>query len=210
MIAEMSPVARRQGIKNALVVCLLSQAAFWLAALGFAVALGRPWIESILLALASLAGAAYLWFLWSWFRGRRQAGGVLLDCGPPRSRRSSLMTASWFFVLGVAMNLPNLFPSGFILGSFCILQAIVMVLLAFPHRQLREHGLWFGTSLLPWDNIESYWWDGGSTLMLTTKGSRWFSKKGAFLVPPELRESVDRLLGTMMPGIGYRPISRKR
>ena len=197
MIAEMSPAARRQGIKNALVVVIVSQGVFWLAALGFAVVLGRSWGESLLLALAALVGAVYLSCLWSWFRGRRQAGSVLLDCGPSATRRWTLISAAWFFVLGMAMT-----PSDFmnILGAFCILQAIVMTLLAFRHLQLREHGLWDGMSLLPWDKIESYWWDDDRTLMLATKRRRWLLKKGAILVPAELRESVDRLLGTMMRG----------
>ncbi|HET9225050.1 MAG TPA: hypothetical protein VFR31_00165 [Thermoanaerobaculia bacterium] len=201
MIAGMSPAARSQGIKNALVVGIVSLGVFWLAALGFSVVLGRSWSESLLFALAALVGAVYLSCLWSWFRGRRQAGSVLLDCGPSATRRESLLSAAWFLVLGVAMTL-GLSSSGFmeILGLFCILQAIVMTLLAVRHIQFREHGLWDGMSLLPWDKIESYWWDGGRTLMLATKRRRWLLKKGAILVPAELRESVDRLLGTMMRG----------
>lgn len=183
-------------------VAVVSLVVFWLAALGFDVALGRPWGESLLFALAAFVGAVYLLCLWSWLRGRRQAGSVLLDCGPSATRRSSLINAAWFFALGVAMLLFDRSPGGFmgILGAFCMLQGVVMALLALRHLQLREHGLWDGMSLLPWDKIESYWWDGDGTLMLATKRRRWLLKKGAILVPAELREAVDRLFGTMMRG----------
>ena len=201
MIAEMSAAARRQAITNALVVCSLGFAVTGLAALGFAVTLGRSWIESLLFGLALVVGISYLLGLRSWLRGRRRAGGVLLDCGPHPSRRSSLINAASFFVSGVVLSLISLSSSGImnILGLFVMLHAIIMALIALRHFQLREHGLWSGMGLLPWDKIESFWWDGDWTLMMTTKGSRWLFKKGAYLVRPDLREAVDRLLRARVP-----------
>jgi hypothetical protein len=85
------------------------------------------------------------------------------------------------------------------LGWLFMLQGILTALMAFRHFQLREHGLWNGTSLLPWDKIESYRWAEGTTLMLTTKSSPWSFKRGAFRVPVEFQRAVDQWLGRMVP-----------
>jgi hypothetical protein len=198
MSAGLSAAARRQGIKNALVCAVGTSAVYLAVSLGIAVVFGRSWGESLLFGLALVVAAAYLLFLWSWLRDRRRAGGVLLDFGPHPRRRSSLVNAAWFFASGVALSVLYR-SSGGVLGWFFMVQAVVMAWIAFRHVQVREHGLWSGMSLLPWDRIESYWWDGDRTLMLATKASPWSFKRGAFLVPAELHETVDRLLRTMMP-----------
>jgi hypothetical protein len=201
MSAGFSAAARRQGIKNALVCIAGTFAAVLAASLGIAWVFGRSWGESVLFGLALVVATVYLLLLRSWLRGRRRAGGVLLDCGPTPGRRSSLVSAAWFFASGVALSVLNRSSGGGagVLGWFFMVQAIPMVLIAFRHVQVREHGLWSGTSLLPWDSIESYWWDGDRTLMLATKADPWAFQRGAFLVPAELHDAVDRLLRTLMP-----------
>jgi hypothetical protein len=201
MIADVSAAARRQAIKNAL-VCVAGTFAAWLAAsLGFAVVLGQPTPISFLLGLALVVAVLYLLLLGTWFRGRRRAGAVLLDCGPNPSQKRSLASAEVYFLVGLVMSaLGRSSVQGLaFFGWLLMLQGIFTALMAYRHFQLREHGLWNGTSLLPWNKIESYWWDEGRTLMLTTKSSPWSFKRGAFLVPVELQQAVDQWLGRMVP-----------
>jgi hypothetical protein len=198
MTSELSAAVRRLAIKHAL-ICTAGVFAAWLAAfLGFAVVLGRSRKESFLFGFALVIGVVYALGLRKWLRGRRRAGGLLLDCGPHPWRQSSLISAACFFLLGVEQSLlgRDLMK---VFGYFFILQAITMALLASRHVHLREHGLWNGMGLLPWDKIESYWWDGDWTLMLIARGNPWSFKKGVFFIRPELREAADRLLRTMVP-----------
>ncbi|HEX4964130.1 MAG TPA: DUF5673 domain-containing protein [Thermoanaerobaculia bacterium] len=196
MITDLSVDAQRLAIRNALVCSAVLAAAVLAAALGFAVLLGQPAPSSILLGFASVVGATYLLILGKWLQDRRRAGAVLLDCGPNAGQRSLRTSAVTFFTMGVALNvLDRFFPHGSVIGWLFMVQAVVMALMALRRFQLREHGLWFGISLLAWDKIESYGWDERGALTLRTKGSLWSFKKGVVRVPPECLEAVDRWLG---------------
>jgi hypothetical protein len=74
-------------------------------------------------------------------------------------------------------------------------------MMALGRLQLTENGIWQYWSLLKWDNIASYAWQGDTrpTLMLQTKSKYPILGRGALPVGPEHRDAISELLERHVP-----------
>jgi hypothetical protein len=123
----MTPTARRQGLKNAvvcgiglLVACCLIAAAIWLI-------FDQPLVDSFGLGVAVLGVFSWLVFLGTWLYGQVIAGRVLLDCGPQPGDR----------VADQRRHLPDYWAGGRAHGDIGVRVA---------HGVLAYHGNWSAPS----------------------------------------------------------------
>src|SRR5215203_7335902 len=74
---------------------------WWAASLAVAAISGLSIHDSLLLGLDFMVFGSSLLLLFAWFVGRRNRGGVLLDCGTHSSQRVLLYSAVLYLLFGV-------------------------------------------------------------------------------------------------------------
>ena len=198
MPAEMTDVAFRRGMKNAL-LCLIGVFALVAILAQLVTTLtGRTWRESVAFSFAIFWVVVFVAFIVNAVVGRQRRGAVLLDCGPHPTRVLFLLNAGIFAFLALS----NFFSAEkndlrgiamLIFGtSFCA----YWVMMALGRLQLTENGIWQYWSLLKWDKVASYAWQGDTrpTLILQTKSKYPILGRGALPVGPEHREAISELL----------------
>jgi hypothetical protein len=208
-LTRMSPTARRQGMKNALICA--SGLALLCAALAVPVyiLLRLSVAQSFHVAFWLAWPVLFLNFLPRWLHSRLSRGRILLDCGPLLGVRwlvvvvcivLFLVAAGGGFKSGSSRLLSSVFaiPAGLLLSVWVISSGLFWLIMAFGRLQVTERGIWWYWGLLPWGKIGSYRWEDDSTLLIAPK--RRFSLRGALPVPPEHKQAVDAFLAQFCGG----------
>ncbi len=145
---------------------------------------------------AAIFAIIFPFFLASMAIGRALAGEVLLDCGPFPSRKLfGAMSVLMFVVsVGTAISATETFAN-LIAAFFCGL-ALYLLIASTGRLQICENGVFQYWSLLRWNKIKSYRWEGttDATLMLQTTNSFAFLGRGALPVAIEQKDAVDALM----------------
>ena len=200
MPVRMTSAAWRRGSKNAL-ICLVRVVAF-LGVLAFAIsAIFQQTIrDSFGMAFCIFWILIFAVIVFSWLYGKNGSGSVLLECGPHPTRSLFLINAVLFLLMGAGGSFTffaNNFDKFGIAGAlFGVTFSIYWVIMASGRLQIREHGIWQYWSLLKWQKIKSYQWEGetDSTLMLQAKTKLPFLGRGALPVPIEHKDAIDELI----------------
>lgn len=154
--------------------------------------------ESGAIAFAILWVAVFAAFVATMLIGRGKRGAILLDCGHHPTRVLFLFNAALFAFLGLGGGFAsNTFDTpGIGIALFGITFSVYWVLLSFGRLQIVENGIWSYWSLLKWQKLESYEWQGDATptLMLQTNTKLPFLGRGALPVSAEHKEAVSKLL----------------
>ena len=200
MPARMTSAAWRRGSKNFL-ICLVGVVAF-VGILTFAIwtIFQHTIRDSFWMAFGIFWTLIFAVFVFSWLYGKNGSGSVLLDCGPHPTRSLFLINAVLFLLMGAggsyAFFANNFDKFGIVGALFGLTFSVYWVIMAFGRLQIREHGIWQYCSLLKWQMIQSYQWEGetDSTLMLQAKTRLPFLGRGALPVPIEHKDAVDELI----------------
>ena len=211
MPAQMTPTARAQGRKNALIVGIAMLLIWCIITAAVVLIFEQPILRSFGVSGAALCGLVLLVFFGTWLYGRNGGGRILLDCGPHPTRKLFLMQAVVFLVLGLMNGVEpilRLIDGGeatsvsrwFAVGWAVILISFVpyWLVMASGRLQVRESGIWCYWGLLRWGKIGSYCWANDGTVLFRGKG--FFSwSQGALPVPPEYKQTVEELLTKNCP-----------
>lgn len=215
MPAQMTPTARAQGIKNALIVGIAMLVVWCIVTAAVVLIFEQPVFRSFGISGGALCGLVLLVFLGTWLYGRSAGGRVLLDCGPHPTRKLFLVNAVLFLIMGLlsglvvgmdiigrlifeeeATRVPSLSDIGFAVMAISFVPYWLIV--ASGRLQVRESGIWCYWGLMRWSKIGSYRWANDSTLLFRGKG--FFSwSQGALPVPPENKQAVEELLAKYCP-----------
>jgi hypothetical protein len=193
MAARMTSEMWKIGARNALIVGLMilvlmgggTVAVSFLSEQSFGHALGTVfelfWI------------AAFTHFFISWVWGRSVYGRLALDCGPGPSRALYFLTAAMFVVTGIFLEQSNGAPLGY---KFWFSGALLYVLLGLSRVQIREKGIWQVGSLMKWEKILAFEWNGQDQGVIKVQlRSRFpFAGRGVLLIPDEHKEACCRAL----------------
>lgn len=136
-------------------------------------------------------------------RARRQAGAVLVDCGPVRERASSVGLGA--LVLGVTTVLIARGTSWAVPVAM-LPASVVLIVRGLGRVQLREQGVWSGFELASWEEIESADWDPKMPSAIDVERRGAVAKSIRFSVRPELRQAVHEVLRDRLnrcPRCGY-------
>ena len=194
MAARMTSEMWKIGARNALIVGLMilvlmgggTVAVSFLSEQSFAHALGTVfevfWI------------AAFTNFFISWVWGRSVYGTLVLDCGPGPSRALYFFTAAMSVVTGLIFLVQsNGAPLGY---NFSFSAALFYTIAGLSRIQIRENGIWQGGSLMKWEKILAFEWNGQDQgvikVQLRSKFS--FTGRGVLLIPDEHKEACCRAL----------------
>ena len=200
--------AWQQGFKNAfftlLIILFVTGVIALIAILGFRQSVGN----GFLIAFAVIWVMVYFFFVFAWFKNRRQAGQVVLDIMPFPNRALSFILGVLFIVLGflgtyqfTAINTSN---SRLISSVIGVSIGTYQIFMGFSRLQIRENGILAYVDLVKWNKIESFDWvhNGGkmSTLKLRYKGRLpAFLRNGALPVPIEKKGKLESLLELYLP-----------
>lgn len=198
MPPRMTSVAWQRGFKNAIICGIGVLGVIGILTFGISALTGRTLRDSGAIAFAIFWVAIFAAFVLTFLVGRGKRGAILLDCGHHPTRALFLFNAVIFAFLGLGGGFAsNVFDT---LGSasalFGITFSVYWVLMSFGRLQIVENGIWQYWSLLKWQQLESYEWQGdaNATLKLQTKTKLLFLGRGALPVPAEHKESVSELL----------------
>lgn len=129
-------------------------------------------------------------------------GEILLDCGPdPKCGRYLFVAIVNGAVFLMFLSNPDAIEY---LGLAAIAPGLIFVISMINMMgtlKITENGIWRYSSLLRWENIESYEWLEGaeSTLTLRTKTDLLSSGNVVLAFPAEQKEAVSKLLAQYLP-----------
>ena len=189
----------------------LSRLSVALAVLGcIAVVAGAVWLIALSQAsilFASMVAAfliSTIGFMFVFVRARRDlkiAGPILLDCGQMTMRAPILLclmsAASFTMVLATSVDFHKVPWYYWIAGGAILLPTTsYFIAISRGHLQIRTNGIWHYVGFLPWHEIESWGWTGGSELVLIIEksGRSLLSKRGALTIPSGLKDQFEELL----------------
>jgi len=157
---------------------------------GVLVLTGRTLRDSGTIAFAIFLVAFFASFVFSLLIGRGKRGAILLDCGPQPRRVFFLLNAAIFAIGFLILTL------GIADGVVRITISMFSILLWFGRLQFVENGIWQYWSLLKWQDLESYEWQGDAThnLILQTKTKLTLLGREFLSVPVEKKNAVSKLL----------------
>ncbi len=198
MPPRMTGIAWQRGIKNA-VICLIGVlGVIGIMAIGVSALTGRTFQDSAAIAFGIFWIGIFVAFVSTFLIGRGKRGEVLLDCGHHPTRALFLLNAAIFAFLGLGGGFAsNTFDSlGIASALFGVTFSAYWVLMSLGRLQVVENGIWRYWSLLKWQKLHSYEWQGNSrpTLMLQTKTKLPFLGRGALPIPAEHKEAFSKLL----------------
>ena len=196
----MTEAAAARGRKNGIATMIVMYPV--VAAIGLAIS---TWFDiSLMLVVVGLFiglfAISFVVLIVSQAGGQTSAGNVLLECGPhpaaKMSRKASVVVflmAGGFTVFSVfwATNLFGIVFSAFLFGF-----ALFWLFLSKGRLKICENGIFLYYSLLRWDRIKNYHWEGtdDATLMLQSKARLTFLSHSAVPVAIEQKAAVDALL----------------
>lgn len=198
MPPRMTSVAVQRGCINAIIAGIGVLGVVGILTFGISAMTGRTLRDSGAIGFAIFWGAIFATSVWTFLIGRRKRGAILLDCGHHPTRALFLFNAAFFGFIGLGGGLVSNTFATLGIGSavFGITFSVYWVLMSFGRLQIVENGIWQYWSLLKWQKLESYEWQGDATptLMLQTKTKLAFLGRGALPVPAEHKEDVSELL----------------
>lgn len=133
----------------------------------------------------------------------RSRGFLLIDCGRNKKQSVYLFTCGLLLIFGMTIK------SNFSFVKFIddyktpmVIPILFCFFSATGRLQVLKNGIWSYFTLVRWEEIESYSWNGESALVLNTKW-RWFgisgSSKSVYLISCDLRAAVDVVLQQCVP-----------
>lgn len=200
MQPRMTSSAVQRGYKNALICSVIVAAVVAVLTFGIAAISGRTLRDSGAVAFAILWATVFAFFVSTFLIARARRGAILLDCGHHPTRAlfvfNAVLYGLAFFVLGGGFASGAFDKFGIASALFGITFSVYWVLMSLGRLQFVENGIWQYWSLLKWQKVASYEWEGDAnpTLMLQTKTMFPFLGRGALPVPLEHKEAVSRLL----------------
>jgi len=157
----------------------------------------QPFFASMLFAGGVLIVGQLVWTLLASARALRKAGAVLLDCGPYPQRLFHLLTGIGMLLFMGVGGLNRLLAgehltglAGMMLGGSTFLGTVLFL---FGRLQLREGGVWSYGMLMPWEKVESFYWN-ENMLIVRRRPTFLFSKFAAFPVPGELKGRAEEIM----------------
>jgi hypothetical protein len=217
MLAQMTPTARRQGRKNAMIFLIASLVVWCVITAAVVLIFHQSIFRAFGVSGLALGGVAMLVFYGTWLYGRSAGGRVALDCGPHPTRTMFLAMAVLISISVLSMGLidglefigrwideeATSTSSFFSIGAFVFLMLTVPfdLIMASGRLQVRENGIWPYCGLVRWNKIVSYSWANDGTLLIRARKS-FFSWTGGTLpvsVPPERKQAVEELLAKHCP-----------
>ena len=196
MPARMTAAARRQSMKNSLVY-LGGILVVWLAvAFVVSLLLGESMRASFATSGPVLAGLTLVWLLCVWTHGKKSGGPLVLDCGAHPGKKMLFFCFICVLIIGGREDSATFLDRRFEIGINIALAAFFFIL-AFGRLQIRQNGIWAYASLIAWDKVKRYYWEGETdcTLLVETKKLIPIPiLRSALPVPTEHKDSVDRLL----------------
>jgi hypothetical protein len=188
--------AKVHGFRNALLCGLGVVALAGGAAVTVSLTWGVPLPYAVVGSLLALLGVVGVVLLGSWLRGRKSSGPVLLDLGPNRMRDNFRKVARSMGVLALLAGIafwPIEPAFAIVLGGALGLSALFCFFMGNGRLQVRENGLWVYWSLLRWEKIGSWRWEGDSALWVNTRGFfSWF--QSSLPIAPGQRQEMHELL----------------
>ena len=142
---------------------------FAIVAIALLFLLPHPVRNSTLSALFVALGAANLALAVVALRARRDAGAVLLDCGPVPQRTTATVglaaaTALVAAALGAALFGRRMGTFEAAIVFFFGTHAVQAIVTRSARLQLRERGLLLGTALLPWARVRGWAWSSDTSV----------------------------------------------
>ena len=196
MSARMTAAARRQSMKN-LPIGIGGISLIWLAmAFVVSVILGQPLRASFDPSGALLAVLLVVWLLGIWVYGKKSGGPVLIDCGAHPGKNMLFVCFICVLIIGGSEDAATFLDRHFQIG-ISIAVAAFFFIIAFGRLQIRQNGIWAYASLIEWNKVKRYYWEGETdcTLLVETKKLIPIPiLRSALPVPTEHKDSVDRLL----------------
>ncbi len=125
-----------------------------------------------------MAGFVLIYKFNSWLVGIRSRGEVLLDIGFIKDRDGLIFGCFLFLLMDLILNfgdwsLARTFRMG---GHFYLITvAFFLWVVANSSLKITQNGIWVYTGLIRWRDIDSYYWEGDSKLIIKTKW-KWFEK----------------------------------
>ena len=113
-----------------------------------------------------------------WLDGTRSRGEVLVDIGFIKDRDGLIFACFLFLLMDLILNfgdwsLARTFRMG---GHFYLITvAFFLWVVANSSLKITQNGIWVYTGLIRWRDIDSYYWEGDSKLIIKTKW-KWFEK----------------------------------
>ena len=198
MPPRMTSVAWQRGCMNAIICGIGVLCVIGILTFGISATTERSLRDSGAIAFAIFWVAIFAAFVSTFLIGRGKRGAILLDCGHHPARAPFLVNAAFFAFLGLGGGFAsNTFDTlGISSALFGITFSVYWVLMSFGRLQIVENGIWQYWSLLKWQKLESYEWQGDAnpTLTLQTKAKLPFLGRGALPVAAEHNEAVSKLL----------------
>jgi hypothetical protein len=212
MPARITPTAWHRGAKNAL-VCLPIVLVSWLLMAGLICSFFHlSFRQSFFLAFVALQVASLLLFLGVCLRHFNAGGRVLLDCGRLPTNVFHMISSAFIVAIGTCGGFimafgtndgfaASLLPNSYVVAGLVIgaLSGFLFLTMALGRLQIREDGLWQYWFLLRWEQIESCWLSGDSTLVVQAKTRFPFLGRGALPVPPEQKDALSEILKKRCP-----------
>lgn len=197
MAKRLPAPVRRRGQLNALICGVGVLVVLGLLAVAIWAIFKQPIAFSAAIAFGIFWGLIFTAFLAGWLYAKGTAGPLLLDCGPHPTKNLFLFNAAFFLLFfgggGLARFVDKFDMFGVAGMLFGVTFAIYSAVIASGRLQIREKGIWQYWSLLKWDRLQSYKWEGDS-LLLQAKTRFPFLGKGALPVPSEHKTAIEEFL----------------
>jgi hypothetical protein len=162
-------------------------------------------LDSFGFALASLVIVFCLIVVFFWYRGRKTAGAVLVDCGANSlfmglGLSGAILALLLISLFGLRLFIHSVDASD--IGSALTYPfiSVLMFIMAFGRLQIRENGIWMHHRLFKWELIESYRWEGDRdsvlAIQLRPNNRILFLRQGRMTIPfpREQKDTVDEIL----------------
>lgn len=197
MSARMSFSVWQQGFVGA-AACVFGVAVFWLGA-SLLIPLVSDGSSAMTLAVgcALLWGALFLAFFIGWLHEWNASGNLLVDCGLHPAWGVFVLNAGVFLLVALSgcYTATAFSPIHGLAGClFGTSIAIYWIIMASGRLQLRETGLWAYWGLVPWTQIEHFYWESDRMLVLHVRSRVSRLHQGRIPVPADDRPVIDQLI----------------
>ncbi|MBL7647685.1 MAG: hypothetical protein JNK74_15985 [Candidatus Hydrogenedentes bacterium] len=194
MAARMTAEMWKIGARNALIAGLTILVLLWGGTLVVSLLSDQSFMHTLGVVFDLFWIAVFTNFFISWLWGRSVYGTLVLDCGPGPSRALYIFNAAMFVVTGlIFLEQSSGAPLGY---RFSFSAALLYTIAGLSRVQIRENGIWQGATLMKWEKILAFEWNGqvqgAIKVQLRSKFS--FTGRGVLLIPDEHKEACCRAL----------------
>ena len=197
MSKRISVEVLRRGQLNALICAIGVVAILSLLTVGIWAIFKQPVVSSAIIAFGIFWIFIFTTFIVCWRHGKATSGPVLLDCGPQPTKKLFWIQAMFFLIFfgggGFLRFLDNSDMFGIAVMLFGLTAFIYWGIMASGRLQIRQNGIWQYCSLLKWNRLQSYEWQGDS-LLIQANTRLLFLGKGALPVTIEHKVSFEEML----------------